>query len=130
MKKVLIFACLFSISLAISASLFIENKRTVIPNSREYLDLSKDPVDPNGISAAEETQLVGAGWIRASLKEDFFAEVQFKDANGVFYRKQGWLRAGTILYYNPNQQNTDGGILLKYCKNVEYDWRVLQYIWQ
>lgn len=129
MKNLLLLLVLISLTTIQINSFGNGNCITITEQEREYLDLTQDPVNPNGVSQQEEAQLLANGWTKEKLKEDFYGDVQFKDSNGNLYRKQGWLEAGTELYVNRNDMNTDGGLLLQMCTNVEYDWRVLQHIW-
>ena len=98
-------------------------------NKTQYLDLSIDPVVPGGITAQQEKQMLATGWTKEVLKSDFYADVQFKTQGGKYYRKKGWLPAGTIVFVDQNNIGNDGGIVLRYCTNVEYDWRVLVHLW-
>lgn len=112
---------------AIQSDLFGNGNSTIIPSQqREYLDLTKDAVNPNGVSVAKERQLLSQGWVKKTLTEDIFAyKVQFKDANGRLYRKDGWVSAGTVFYLNPtlNGQQQDDDAIFKVCDNVYSYWR-------
>ncbi len=93
---------------------------------REYLDLTKDPVNPNGVSPDKERELLANGWVKRSLRADLYVEgVQFKNSAGTLYRKNGWLKAGTEYYLNTSRFNghQEDDALLRVCDNVYTHWR-------
>lgn len=65
--------------------------------AREYLNLTKDPVRPGGLSSQEIAELRKLGWTNVELPTDVHAHVQFKDAAGLYYR-DGWVKAGTEVF--------------------------------
>jgi len=129
MKRLFFWVVIISLTIfmGIQADLFGNDPSAKIPNQQKvYLDLTKDPVNPNGVSALREKQLLSKGWIKKTLPRDIFAyQVQFKDSNGKLYRKDGWVKAGTVFYLNKslNDQQQDDDALFRPCSNVYSYWR-------
>ena len=72
--------------------------------TREYLDLSKDPVVPGGISEELATRMLSMGWFKSALKSDVHAHVRFRKPSGEYYYRDGWVRAGTEVFSPPNER--------------------------
>ena len=88
--------------------------------TREYLDLSKDPVLPKGVSAKLAKQAEAEGWVKAPLESDVYAHVQFKSrSNGLYYR-DGWVKAGTEVFSRSTHAAGvfDGFEMVGGCGNV------------
>ncbi|MBK8474428.1 MAG: hypothetical protein IPL33_20875 [Sphingobacteriales bacterium] len=129
MKKLFFAVLLLFTTFAITQTVFSLNGNSdeqMLKVEREYLDLTKDAVNPNGVSAEKERQLLASGWVKRTLSKDLYVEgVQFKNASGNFYTKNGWLKSGTEYYLNMQAYNDhqDGDGLLRVCENVYTHWR-------
>ena len=86
---------------------------------REYLDLSKDPVQPGGLSRQETAELLNSGWTKGPLPNDVYAHVQFRDDGGLYYR-DGWIKAGTEVFSRRQATASvfEGFEMVGGCKNI------------
>ena len=76
--------------------------------ARNYLDITADPVIPNGVGKEQEAALLRNGWERKPLQEDIFAHVQFRNAERRPYYLDGWLKAGTEVFVPKVRLKNDG----------------------
>ncbi len=65
---------------------------------REYLDFSRDPVVPTGITGKIEAKIVKDGWKKITLDHDVPAHGQFKNKEGDLYFLDGWIKKGTEVF--------------------------------
>jgi hypothetical protein len=75
--------------------------------ARTYLDLSIDPVNPNGVSRETELAMLRSGWEKIVLTNDVFAHVQFRNASGRTYYVDGWVKQGTEAFVSTERQLKD-----------------------
>lgn len=91
--------------------------------NNQTLDLSIDPMNPNGMSQHFHDSLIALGYRDTVLPRDcYFEGVKSKRADGTIYERQGWVVAGTALVYNPTNIENGGGTF-RACENQYGPWR-------
>jgi hypothetical protein len=86
---------------------------------RLYLDLTKDPVIPGGITTVMQQGYLNQGYVLQTLSADKFARhVGFKSSNGTMYYLDGWLKKGTKYLIRKNLEP----YILMACGNPEMDF--------
>jgi len=92
---------------------------------RKYLDFSVDPVVAGGVSRRLATRMQGLGWDKYPLEADVYAHVQFRNKKKELYYRDGWVKAGTIVFGHQEQVNGvfDGFEMVGGCGNVMMRYR-------
>lgn len=97
----------------------------------QYLDLTKDPVNPEGISPDLDKELLQQGYQKVPLPEDVKVyNLEFMRKDGTLYYKDGYLPAGTIVYTKMDLSQIDYNrifegepVYVSVCSNVYSHWR-------
>jgi hypothetical protein len=98
--------------------------------ARQYLDLTRDAFDRNGVIPPEVQALTAtAFWQKVAVKEeaDIDVAVRFKRADGEYYTEVGRLEPGTELLVN---EEIGIGVVIACRNDIESDWRTLEKLYK
>jgi hypothetical protein len=123
MTRSFLFGCIVALTFALTGGVDATTTHaTAKVRPVIYLDLTVDPCSPTPMNNMQKAALITAGYRDSILAVDsYFEGVTFRSAVGAYYKKDGWVQAGTEFLYNPNDPNLGGTFVV--CSNVYDNWR-------